>query len=734
MDAKWQKRAGYLKKGENWLIPGFCCLILFLAAGLAWDYYYDLNDDVLIRDILSGVYTGEPEALTAQLLWPLGALLAGLYRLLPGLPVFGAFLWLCQAGSVFLILRRSLLWLEARADGETPALSGQDGAGCPPCPVWKKLLLCFLETLTAAVCLLYHLVFVQYTVTAGLLAAAAVFYFLTVPRNLAVSGNLTVPRNPAVSGNPAAPRNPAVPGKEESAVSFWLRCLPAALLFWLAFCLRSEMGLLLLPLAGVAGIWKWSDCRPVFTKKKIAAFAGFFGWIAAGLLVCLGADRLACSDPGWRAFERLFDARTEVYDFYDAGLRSWEDNRDFYEALGLSQEQCELLSNYNFGADDAIDASVMEQAAAYGRNTQGAFAHSLSEGVWLYAQRLRNNRAIVPDDQLPWLLPEAGLAALLLAAAAGEWIGRLRRRKGGVGQTGTSDAAAGSRGGGSCRRTGILWKLLLLGAVRSGLWMYLILRERVPERISHPLYFCELILLGWLLLDAMAGGFRAGAGSPLAGMESPRAGAGSPQAVTESPLAGAGSPLAGEERPRAVTSAAAGRPSAVLPTENGRLSRALPAAAALFCLAAGICFLPGQAERTREESLRRQQGNAVNLAALSYYEEHGELLYLADVMSTVDFSEKLFSEKSRPGNYDLLGGWLCKSPHSEKKLAAFGYESMGQAVSEGKNVRFVGEPETDWSWLTGLLAEQGRSAVLTPEEEITAEGRSLYIWRLEGDG
>ena len=161
---------------------------------------------------------------------------------------------------------------------------------------------------------------------------------------------------------------------------------------------------------------------------------------------------------------------------------------------------------------------------------------------------------------------------------------------------------------------------------------------------------------------------------------------------------------------------------------------ALPAAAALFCLAAGICFLPGQAERTQAESLRRQQVNAVNLAALSYYEDHGELLYLADVMSTVDFSEKLFSEKSRPGNYDLLGGWLCKSPHSEKKLAAFGYESMGQAVSEGKNVRFVGEPETDWSWLTGLLAEQGRSAVLTPEEEITAEGRSLYIWRLEGDG
>ena len=45
----------FLKKRENWLIPGFCCLLLFLGIGMAWDYYFDLNDDVLIRDILSGV-------------------------------------------------------------------------------------------------------------------------------------------------------------------------------------------------------------------------------------------------------------------------------------------------------------------------------------------------------------------------------------------------------------------------------------------------------------------------------------------------------------------------------------------------------------------------------------------------------------------------------------------------------------------------------------------------------
>ena len=641
----------FLKKRENWLIPAFCCLVLFLGTGMAWDYYFDLNDDVLIRDILSGVYTGEPEALTAQLLWPLSALLAGLYRVLPGVPVFGAFLWLCQAGSIFLILKRSLDAVSgSAAPGKIRAAGTSSVSGS-----LKKLCLSLLETLLIAACLLYHLVFVQYTVTAGLLATAAIFTFLTVRER-----------------------------ESERAVTFWLRCLPAALLFWLAFCLRSEMGLLLLPLAGVGGIWKWAARAmrgPVFTGRNAASFLGLFGLILAGVLACFGADRLACSDPEWQEFEALFDARTQVYDFYDASLRSFEENREFYEGLGLTETQCELLVNYNYGADDAIDAQVMEQIAAYGRKTRGAFMHSLSEGVWLYVHRLKNNRSIVPDDQLPWLALEGGFAALLLAAAFVRWRAarkQKRQERDGGNEREWKDRKAFPK------ESGILWKLLLLGAVRSGLWMYLILRERVPERISHPLYFCELVMLAWLFLDTVCG-MRQISGQQSSGWQ---------------------------------TSGPEGLPV-----------RVIRIAALVLFLAAVVIWLPQEAERTDAEYARREQGNAVNLAALSRYRQ--ENLYLADVMSTVDFSEKLFTEKIRPGNYDLLGGWMCKSPHSEKKLAAFGYESMGQAVLSGENVRFVGEADTDWSWLTELLAEHGGNGELVLEEEITAEGRSLYIWRLE---
>ena len=547
----------FLKKRENWLIPAFCCLVLFLGTGMAWDYYFDLNDDVLIRDILSGVYTGEPEALTAQLLWPLSALLAGLYRVLPGVPVFGAFLWLCQAGSIFLILKRSLDAVSgSAAPGKIRAAGTFSVSGS-----LKKLCLSLLETLLIAACLLYHLVFVQYTVTAGLLATAAIFAFLTVRER-----------------------------ESERAVTFWLRCLPAALLFWLAFCLRSEMGLLLLPLAGVGGIWKWAARAmrgPVFTGRNAASFLGLFGLILAGVLACFGADRLACSDPEWQEFEALFDARTQVYDFYDASLRSFEENREFYEGLGLTETQCELLVNYNYGADDAIDAQVMEQIAAYGRKTRGAFMHSLSEGVWLYVQRLKNNRSIVPDDQLPWLALEGGFAALLLAAAFVRWRAarkQKRQERDGGNEREWKDRKAFPK------ESGILWKLLLLGAVRSGLWMYLILRERVPERISHPLYFCELVMLAWLFLDTVCG-MRQISGQQSSGWQ---------------------------------TSGPEGLPV-----------RVIRIAALVLSLAAVVIWLPQEAECTDAEYARSEQGNAVNLAALSRYRQ--ENLYLADVMSTVDF-------------------------------------------------------------------------------------------------
>ena len=101
----------FLKKHENCILSLAMALILAGILAARFDFYYDLNDDVLIKDILSGVYSGTPDGHTMQLLYPLGALLALLYRGL-SIPVFGAFLLFCQFGSIWAVGYRSVVLVD----------------------------------------------------------------------------------------------------------------------------------------------------------------------------------------------------------------------------------------------------------------------------------------------------------------------------------------------------------------------------------------------------------------------------------------------------------------------------------------------------------------------------------------------------------------------------------------------------------------------------------------------
>lgn len=99
---------GFYKKNENFILASALISALVLFVGIRYDYYYDLNDDVLIKDLMAGVYTGEPEGHNIQVLYPLSLALSLGYRVLPGMPVYGFFLCLCQYGCLWLIVKRSL--------------------------------------------------------------------------------------------------------------------------------------------------------------------------------------------------------------------------------------------------------------------------------------------------------------------------------------------------------------------------------------------------------------------------------------------------------------------------------------------------------------------------------------------------------------------------------------------------------------------------------------------------
>ena len=85
-------------------------LLVYLFANLsgAFDFYFDINDDLVIRDILSGRYTGTPDGHTNQLLYPLGAFLAFCYKIFPASPVYSIFLMTALSVSLWMIVYKSL--------------------------------------------------------------------------------------------------------------------------------------------------------------------------------------------------------------------------------------------------------------------------------------------------------------------------------------------------------------------------------------------------------------------------------------------------------------------------------------------------------------------------------------------------------------------------------------------------------------------------------------------------
>ena len=53
------------------IVSAVAVLAVMVVTLMFGDYFFDLNDDVLMKDILSGAYTGTPEGHNRQMLYPI---------------------------------------------------------------------------------------------------------------------------------------------------------------------------------------------------------------------------------------------------------------------------------------------------------------------------------------------------------------------------------------------------------------------------------------------------------------------------------------------------------------------------------------------------------------------------------------------------------------------------------------------------------------------------------------
>lgn len=412
---------------------------LSYAVSRIWTIYYDLNDDSLMAEILSGSYTGTPSLRNIQSGYPLTALLGSLYRALSQVDWYAVFLLAIQYGALVCV------WLRICRQ--------EKGWG-------RRFVLILLSLLAAGSLLLYHYVFLQYSVTVGILGAAAAFWFLTM--------------------NEMRLRE----------------VLPPIMLIWLGYLLRSEMMLFVGPLCAFAffvsawrltmgqGLWKSAARR----LGKWLAVAGLLVFL--GLLGCEAGNRLGYKSQEWKEFLALFDARTQLYDF--EYVPDYAENEDFYQSIGVSLQEVSLLQNYNYGLDDAMDAETLRAVADYAasvRESETSTKERLRNAVWNYRRSLTGEaelrtygESLSSQPEKPYRGIVCSLYLLALAAGLARLVCAVRSGRG--------------------RRNALL-ELAVPAAVfgiRSGLLLYLYYNQRPVARLTHSVYLCESVILLWLLL------------------------------------------------------------------------------------------------------------------------------------------------------------------------------------------------------------------------------------------
>ncbi|SFP34042.1 Dolichyl-phosphate-mannose-protein mannosyltransferase [Butyrivibrio proteoclasticus] len=580
---------GNTSKSLNMKGSAAVTFLVMLFNAIGGDYFFDLNDDVLMKDLLSGAYTGVPEGHNIQMLYPISALISVLYRISGALDWYGIFLCLLQAICVFVITYKLL---EMSKDSK----------------LWLFSLVSIPFMMLGVIGA--HFLFVQYTFTCGFLSATAVILIFS---------------------------------HREKDKSLYL----AAVLIAIAYLLRSEMLLLTLPVVMVGILIKWA-----LTGKEFRNYLKLLVSIVLIIVASQVIHKLAYSSAGWRDFTDLFNARTELYDFQY--IPDYAENKEFYDSIGLSESEHQLLVNYNFGLDEEINADTLWAVAEYAdklKTDELPLTVRLCQATGKYLYRLRHfsfqKSFEYPVTDFPWNV----VAFVLYIGVILMYLFPKKERE---------------------KKKAILAVALtaLLFACRTTLWLYIIVRGRDPIRITHPLYLMEIVvLLGMLYLRA-----------------------------------------------------------------EKSLKIAMGALAALIIVA--IVSIPNQVFVLKAEMASREKMRQHYDALYDYFADNKDNFYFIDVYTSVScgedmvegetfFSEKMFKNVDNSyANHDLMGGWASKSPLTDKKFKAFGFDSMQDAILLD-NVYIVQNKSEDIQWLNDYYVEKGYDIQITQADTV-ADAFAIY--------
>jgi len=424
-----------------------------------------------------------------------------------------------------------------------------------------------------------------------------------------------------------------------TAKEFLKRNVGTVLLALLAFFVRSEMFLLLSPFLAALGIFHWSREKQMWRKQVLLRYVGVLAAVALGMAGGMLGEKLAYRSEPWKDFIYLYNAGTQLYDY--KGYPTYEEAEGYYSQIGVSQMQYQLIDNYNYSLDESIDGELLWDVARYNQEKEG-----ILPSTWDVFRTVKNILyRLVRDVDAPHNYFVLAAYGLLIAVAIV-----------------TKDRS-------------YLWKLPLFWLFRMIPWFYVVLADRVPKRISHPLYYMELVVL--LALTAKQLG------------------------------------------------------------DCKELSKKVRKGFAVGAvLVFGVLSLGSwktSYETVKYEALGREYNNVSWNALKEYAGENPENYYCLDVYSTVNFKDKVFGQKEpAQKNYDILGGWMAKSPLHREGLDQY-TDWAGQPLAEAlltENFYYVTDVGRDITFLQEFYELQGKEIGLLEVARFGKDSPVLVVFKV----
>ncbi|MBR4207161.1 MAG: hypothetical protein IKQ88_01065 [Lachnospiraceae bacterium] len=331
------------KKKIAGLVPAILIpAVFFFFTFLITDHAYILNDDLQLKSLLDGSFSGKPEYKTIYLRVPLAFLLSLLYRFLPGIQFYDILL----EGTYLICLLFICFYFSKRNDPSGLNLR----SFVIPCICAAAFFAFFLK----------DMLFLHYTLVAAAAGGTGIFLL-----------SLSEERDERI---------------------------PAYILLILCDQIREQVFLMFLPFVSVIAGMKLLVFIRAEDKKRVKDFLKEAAIALFVFVVLFLADRAAMKEGSYREYIDYNNARTELYDY--TGIWPEEEALSLYESLGVDEDLLAVMSAYDISFDERIDGRLMHKMASYvPQKERKSTGQKIKDTLWVLRKE-----TFSPDDNGVYVL------------------------------------------------------------------------------------------------------------------------------------------------------------------------------------------------------------------------------------------------------------------------------------------------------------------------------------------